>query len=94
MELLDLCSLDYKIYKFLPVKVIAAIVYLMVNRWFSISNYEILPQREDLFEIFDYTENIKVLPTYHPSYIIRQGGIKSNAFDKVVEDFKKALSLI
>jgi hypothetical protein len=55
MELLDVCALDFKIYKFRPVTLVAAIVYLMVNRAFLNSNYEILPQREEMHEVFDCT---------------------------------------
>ena len=42
-------------------------------------------------EVFDYTEQIKVVPTYHPSYILRQGGVNSKAYGDIVVDFKKAL---
>ncbi len=43
---------------------------------------------------FDYTKFTKVLPTYHPAYVIRQGGTKSSAFSKVADDFRIALSLV
>jgi DNA polymerase len=42
--------------------------------------------------IFNYTDRIKIIPTYHPSYVIRTGGVGKNAFYKVVDDFKVALS--
>ncbi|OMJ91519.1 hypothetical protein SteCoe_5889 [Stentor coeruleus] len=41
MELLDICTLDYGVYKFYEVRIIAAILYMMVNRWFILSKYEI-----------------------------------------------------
>jgi DNA polymerase len=34
----------------------------------------------------------KFIPTYHPSYLLRGGGIKHRHFNFVVGDFKKALS--
>ena len=37
--------------------------------------------------------NIPVIPTYHPSYLIRGGGRKSPGYQKVISDFKMALSL-
>jgi DNA polymerase len=40
-------------------------------------------------KIFDYIGNIKLLSTYHPSYLARGGGVKHKQFLTVVEDFKK-----
>jgi DNA polymerase len=34
------------------------------------------------------------ITTYHPSYVVRTGGDKSRHWDIIVEDFKKARSLI
>lgn len=45
-------------------------------------------------KIFNYSDNVKVVPTYHTSYLVRQGGKKSKAFDKVVSDFMLAKTLI
>ena len=39
---------------------------------------------------FDYGENVKIMPTYHPSYIARMGGVGSKCFNVVLEDFKLA----
>lgn len=53
MELLDICTLDYGVYKFYEVKVISAILYIMVNRWFTLSKYEIFAindEEQDSFE--------------------------------------------
>lgn len=36
----------------------------------------------------------KFIPTYHPSYLARGGGIKHRHFNIVVEDFKRALKYI
>ena len=36
----------------------------------------------------------KFIPTYHPSYLARGGGIKHRHFNTVVEDFKKAVNYI
>ncbi len=36
----------------------------------------------------------KFIPTYHPSYLARGGGIKHRHFNIVVEDFKQALKYI
>jgi uracil-DNA glycosylase family 4 len=40
-------------------------------------------------KVFKYGQ-IDVIPTYHPSYILRQGGIQSDAFRKSIEDFRQA----
>jgi DNA polymerase len=44
--------------------------------------------------IHSYSDDIKLIPTYHPSYLIRGGGEKHEHFDRVIEDFKKALTNI
>lgn len=55
IELLDVCTLDFSIYQFFSARVISSIVYLMVNRAFLKTNYEILPRREDSIEDFEYS---------------------------------------
>lgn len=40
-------------------------------------------------KIFKYGQ-INVIPTYHPAYILRQGGIQSNAFHRSIKDFELA----
>jgi DNA polymerase len=34
--------------------------------------------------------NTHVVPTYHPSYLIRGGGIKHKHYSRVIEDFELA----
>lgn len=43
--------------------------------------------------IFNYM-GIKFICTYHPSYLIRGGGVKHRDFNKVVDDFKTAVGLM
>lgn len=44
--------------------------------------------------VYDYLYNTKLISSYHPSYLIRGGGIKHMHYNKVVDDFKIALSYI
>jgi DNA polymerase len=49
--------------------------------------------------VYNYTTlemgpKIEILPTYHPSYLLRGGGEKSPDFGKVLEDFKLSKTLI
>jgi uracil-DNA glycosylase family 4 len=44
-------------------------------------------------KIFDYAEETKIIPTYHPSYLLRGGGINHRSYPNVVEDFLKALEI-
>lgn len=37
-----------------------------------------------------YHDDVMLVPTYHPSYLLRGGGIKSANYPKVIEDFKLA----
>ena len=41
-------------------------------------------------EVFDYGIDIKVVPTYHPSYLLRAGGRKHRSYNVVLEDFFRA----
>jgi len=43
--------------------------------------------------IYDYM-GLKLVSTYHPSYLARGGGVKHKHFDRVVKDFKKAAILL
>lgn len=43
-------------------------------------------------KIFDCAGGIKVIPTYHPSYLLRQGGKKSNNYQYVLDDFRTAVA--
>ena len=38
-------------------------------------------------KVFDYSEHIKIIPTYHPSYLLRGGGEKHRDYKKTTEDF-------
>lgn len=40
--------------------------------------------------ILYYNDNIMLIPTFHPSYLLRNGGIKSEHYPKVIYDFKLA----
>jgi len=42
--------------------------------------------------IFEYGD-IKVIPTYHPSYLLRGGGEKHKSYSNVIKDFNFAKSL-
>ncbi len=45
--------------------------------------------------IYDYSNiGTKLICSYHPSYLARKGGSKHPDYDKVVEDFRKAVDLI
>lgn len=41
-------------------------------------------------KVFDYAPGIKVIPTYHPSYLLRGGGVNHKSYPTVLEDFKLA----
>ena len=43
---------------------------------------------------FDYIGNIKLISTYHPSYLARGGGIFHKHFKLVVDDFKESFKYI
>jgi len=44
-------------------------------------------------KIYDYMGHIKLISTYHPSYLARGGGKNHKYFKIVIEDFSKALNL-
>jgi len=43
-------------------------------------------------KVYTYSESIKmeVIPTYHPSYLLRKGGESSDDYPKVLDDFELA----
>lgn len=41
-----------------------------------------------------YADNMYVIPTYHPSYIVRGGGVKHKHYDRVVGDFELAMMIL
>lgn len=41
--------------------------------------------------VFDCAGRIKIIPTYHPSYLLRKGGKKSNNYQDVLNDFRTAI---
>jgi len=45
--------------------------------------------------VYDYSETTKIIPTYHPSYLLRGGGEKHKSYNDVLRDFElsKELSL-
>ena len=47
-----------------------------------------LPMKSMRGKLFDYM-GIKLLSTYHPSYLVRSGGTKHKHFQTVVNDFKQ-----
>jgi uracil-DNA glycosylase len=44
-------------------------------------------------QVFKYAENMFIVPTYHPSYLLRRGGLQSKIFHSVVENIKVAKNL-
>jgi len=51
----------------------------------KVSLKEIRKQR-----VYDYFPGIKVIPTYHPSYLLRGGGRENRSYKNVLEDFELA----
>jgi DNA polymerase len=39
-------------------------------------------------KVFQYSKQTKIMPTYHPSYLLRTGGQKSSKFGDVLNTFK------
>lgn len=37
--------------------------------------------------VFNYSDEIEIIPTYHPSYILRRGATESKEYQEVVADF-------
>ena len=40
--------------------------------------------------IFDYVAGIEIVPTYHPSYVLRNGGRSGNLYKVIARDFQLA----
>lgn len=45
-------------------------------------------------KVFDCVAEIKVVPTYHPSFLLRKGGTTSNYYQTVLEDFQTSKEII
>lgn len=45
-------------------------------------------------KVYDYSKSIKMICTYHPSYLARGGGTNHRDFNKLVRDLKLAYDLI
>lgn len=43
---------------------------------------------------FLYQDKIRVIPTYHPSYLLRKGGKNSPDYGKVIDDFLSAKEIL
>lgn len=44
--------------------------------------------------VYDYFSDIKVIPTYHPSYLLRGGGREHKSYKNVIEDFILAKEIV
>ena len=42
-------------------------------------------------KIFNCVDDIKIVPTYHPSYVLRKGGKNTESYQIVVKDFQLAV---
>lgn len=45
-------------------------------------------------DVFSYDKHTKIIPTYHPSYLLRKGGKSSQEYPTVLEDLRLAKKLI
>lgn len=45
-------------------------------------------------KVYEYSSDIKVIPTYHPSYLLRGGGVGNPKYAEVVQDFILAKELL
>jgi len=45
-------------------------------------------------KIVYYDDDILIVPTYHPSYLLRKGGEKSPDYPKVIDDFELAIKCL
>jgi DNA polymerase len=47
-------------------------------------------------KVYGYSDQpkIEVVPTYHPSYLLRGGGVKHDKYPKVIEDFELAQYIV
>lgn len=77
-------------YFMVQIKLINPTIIIALGK--DVSNFLLnntLPIKDMRGKIFDYMGDIKLLSTYHPSFIVRSGGITSRYFQTVVEDFKQ-----
>lgn len=44
--------------------------------------------------VYEYSEDIKIIPTYHPSYLLRGGGVGNPKYKEVVQDFILAKEIL
>ncbi len=49
-----------------------------------------MPMKDMRGRILHRTKGTMIVPTYHPSYLLRKGGIKSDVYKEVLEDFELA----
>lgn len=42
-------------------------------------------------KLFNYVNEIKIIPTYHPSFLLRKGGTKSKYYQTVLDSFQLAV---
>ena len=49
-----------------------------------------MPMKNMRGRILHYSRNTMIVPTYHPSYLLRKGGVKSEQYIEVLEDFNLA----
>ncbi len=45
-------------------------------------------------QVFEYGSGIKVIPTYHPSYLLRGGGENHRSYPDVLRDFQLASEIV
>ena len=44
-------------------------------------------------KVFSYGDDIKIVPTYHPSYLLRGGGVNHKHMPRVLKDFELAKTI-
>lgn len=54
MELLDICTMDYKVYNFTPIYLVAAILYAMAYKAFVVSKFELFPPVDFLPDVQEH----------------------------------------
>jgi len=63
----------------------------------DVSNFLLVndkPMKELRGKVFEYMNNIRLISTYHPSYLARGGGVKHRQFGDVIGDFKESLKFV
>jgi len=88
---LDICWMTACLpYLIIQLKLINPKVVISLGK--DVSNFLLgnkFPMKAIRGKLFDYIGDIKVLSTYHPSYLLRGGGTKHKHFKTVVDDFKQ-----